>query len=421
MFYDNAQSTVFTMLEKAARGEGSLRADAVERFCQTYSEPLIDFLCISKRIDRIDAEEIVQSFWSERFLAENGEVPFLVKYLEKKETQPDLSLRKYLAKSLSFHFLTHARRKSRTQAISMDALEGWEPVEDAVQQDFDVVWANRILMRAIEIVRLECSAKGQPQHWTVFEAQALRPALFSKAPVGYAELAKKYAFRNPKAVSNVMQTMVRKFHRVFRTLVNDYAPSDLIGEESESGEIEALFGILAKPGHLLLKPIESNTDWSCGFEVQQGSEFGAGLQIDLLNDASRLFSTQDDLSAGWLDLCQQPLSQWLLESDACPKEESLERVLHESTSAEICDLVRSRAKSQGRASGMNVAPIPQEFFAASYLLAIAAAKVRLGITISTQSADGLANRAKSTLSFKWLKDSDRNLLSEFASTLQSGD
>ena len=100
MFYENVQSTMMTILQQAVGSDAELRHRAIERFCVVYSQPLIDFLRMSKRLSEEDAEEVVQSFWSERFIDQSTANAFVTKFLARKSEVPSLSFRKYLSRSL---------------------------------------------------------------------------------------------------------------------------------------------------------------------------------------------------------------------------------------------------------------------------------------------------------------------------------
>src|SRR5690606_31192102 len=113
----------------------------------------------------------------------------VTKFLAKKSEIPSLSFRKYLSRSLVNHWIGMCRKSGRQpKIVSMEALEGWEPLEARVQDSFDVAWANHVLVRVLEAVRRECSSKDQLNMWRVFEAQALLPALCGSEPLGYAKI-----------------------------------------------------------------------------------------------------------------------------------------------------------------------------------------------------------------------------------------
>jgi len=416
MFYENVQSTMMTILHHAVGSNADLRHQAIERFCAVYSQPLVDFMRMSKRLSEDDAEEVVQSFWSERFIDRSSANAFVTKFLAKKSEITSLSFRKYLSRSLVNHWIGMCRKSGRQpDVVSMQALEGWEPLEARTQDTFDIAWANHILVRVLESVRRECSSKDQLNMWRVFEAQALLPALCGAEPPGYAKICEEFGFRSPKAASNAMQTMARKFQRCFTEIVIDYLPDDQSqASASEVAELEMqkLIAILGKPGNLKIDLSESSANWSNGFSVRLDATNERGFDHSKLND-ERLYSEPSDLAAAWKDICAAPLGEWLLELKNQTEAATLsidKALTAEHASVELYDLIRSQAKSRGR---QRLPGIPTEFYALVYMLAIVAAETHLQIKISSQSAEALRTKAMELSERDWLNDSARSLLGNF--------
>lgn len=416
MFYDNVQSTMMTILQHAVGSDVELRHRAIERFCVVYSQPLIDFLRMSKRLPEDEAEEVVQSFWSERFIDQSTANAFVAKFLAKKSEVPSLSFRKYLSRSLVNHWIGMCRKSGRKpNVVSMEALEGWEPLEPGIQDSFDIAWANHILVRVLESVRRECSSKDQLNMWRVFEAQALLPALGGAEPPGYAKICEEYGFRSPKAASNAMQTMSRKFQRCFTEIVADYLPDDSsqasLSELAET-EMQKLIKILAVPGNLKINFSESDEPWSNGFSVCLDANNELGFDRNKFTDGL-MYAAPRDLAAAWKDICKLPLSEWLLESKgpAEAAELTIENALTpEYASVELYDLIRSQSKYRGR---HQLPGVPTEFYAVVYMLAIVASETFLHIKISSQPSAVLQQKAVELSTRDWLTDSTRALLADF--------
>lgn len=416
MFYENVQSTMMTILQHAVGSDAELRHKAIERFCVVYSQPLVDFLRMSKRLPEDEAEEVVQSFWSDRFVDQSEANAFVTKFLAKKSEIPSLSFRKYLSRSLINHWIGMCRKSGRQpKAVSMEALEGWEPLEAGIQDSFDIAWANHVLVRVLEAVRRECSAKDQLNMWRVFEAQALLPALCGSDPPGYAKLCEEYGFKSPKAASNAMQTMSRKFQRCFTEIVADYLPDDssqVSRSELAESEMHKLIKILAEPGNLKLDFGKKDEPSSNGFSVCLDANNQSGFDRSKLTDGL-LYAATHDLSAAWKDICNLPLSEWLLESKSPTEaaELTIENTLTpEYASVELYDLIRSRSKYLGRRQSPG---IPTEFYAVVYMLAIVAAETYLKIRISSQPSTALRMKAADLSQRDWLTSSTRSLLSNY--------
>lgn len=426
MFYENAQSTMLTMLRQAAGSDLELRQNALEQFCSIYSQPLVDFLRATKKLDQEDAEEVVQSFWSDRFFRKGDPSPFVIKFLEKRQEHPELSFRKYLARSLAFHSISIGRKRAKQREVSLDAIEGWEPLEASEQDVFDVAWANHILVRVLESVRRECVMKDQLKLWQLFEAQALQPAMTGAEPLGYAKLAQQFGFRNPKAASNAMQTVARKFDRVFVEVISDYLPTGAaeVSREVVDAEIQKLMSVLSRSGSLKVNQPESQDGtWSTGYVVAMQKDSLAEFQLAKFGD-QHMFAGVADLAAAWNDLRELPLVDWLLTATS---EESMVRLsladalTVEQASVEVYDQIRSQAKVMGHRKAMDASEqtgaIPRDFYATTYLLAIVAAELHSGIRISSQSPSEVARKAMSSGQLEWLDESSKRLLSGYVSRL----
>lgn len=416
MFYENVQSTMMTILQHAVGSDVELRHRAIERFCVVYSQPLIDFLRLSKRLPEDEAEEVVQSFWSDRFIDQSEANAFVTKFLAKKSEIPSLSFRKYLSRSLVNHWIGMCRKSGRQpKVVSMEALEGWEPLDAGVQDSFDVAWANHVLVRVLEAVRRECSSKDQLNMWRVFEAQALLPALCGSEPLGYAKICEEYGFRSPKAASNAMQTMSRKFQRCFAEIVADYLPADssqAAQSELAESEMQKLIKILAKPGNLKLDFRVNDESWSSGFSVCLDANSESGFDHSKLTDGL-LYTAPQDLAAAWKDISSLPMTDWLLESKGPTEAVGLtieNAMTPEFASAELYDLIRSRSKYLGRRRSPS---IPAEFYAVVYMLAIVASEAHLQHRISSQPTAILQKKAAKLSACDWLTDSTRALLSNY--------
>ncbi|MEM7474460.1 MAG: hypothetical protein AAF483_05650 [Planctomycetota bacterium] len=410
------KSTVFSLIADAANGNSTDRERAVATFFEVYSPPLIDYLCYSKKLDQTEAEDVLQSFWAERFLGEDGSSKLLAKFLEKKAREPSISMREYLGRSLSNHVNSYKRR-TKGEEVSLDAIEGLEPADDFNQTDFDVSWANRLLARVFEDVRRECSDKGKLTHWKLFEEQALRPAMLNSKAPGYTVLAEKYGFRGPSKVSSAMVNMRRRFKRILEEHVADYAITES-NSETESAvraETDALLELLHRPGHMRIRAFDSDSDYSCGFELDS-TDSNAVFLIEKIDAAPALFSSEQDLASAWSDLCEAPLKSWLIES-TLDEESSLSDAFYRSEDATLCNEIRSVAKVRGR--NRNESELPRDFYVAIYLLAIAAAQVRIGKPISTQSHASLVKRAVKTKEFSWLREQENQLLDSFCESSAS--
>ena len=368
MLYDKTQSTVLSILRGANDAEPSVRNLALEKFCESYRPPLVEFLCHSKRLQMDEAEDVVQSFLLSRIVQPPSGKDLISKYLDKRAKHSNLSFRQYLARSLVNHLITLRRRsQSETQ---VGPLLHREPSYTSSDSEFDAVWANHIFGRALRMVRDECLLQNQEQIWNLLVAHVLRPAQCGEKSPGYARLAKELSFASPKAAANAMQTMLRKLRRAMRISISDYLPTPIHDDDDRcvATEIDSLFEILSAPGILLLDDSLWETKTGKSTDSRVAHQGSAALQDRL--DRSQLFCVDGDLSLAWAQLLDAPISDWLLE-DSTQREAgqfTLRQLLCQNSNADSIWLgIRDAAKREGK-KGTD-AWLPSEFFAVTYLLA----------------------------------------------------
>jgi DNA-directed RNA polymerase specialized sigma24 family protein len=417
MTHENPQSTIMTILQKATGSDAELREQAIRRFSEIYRDPLVDFLRLSKRIPVDVAEDVVQSFWSERFLKPDNAVPFIERFLVRKKEFPAQSFRKYLARSISNHYISLIRKtKPIGQVEDLDEIAVDPAKFESDDQAFDRAWANHFFFRVLEAVRLECFTKNQELAWALFEDHLLSPALKDTPPPGYAELAGKFGLQNPKVAANLVQTVLRKFRRVIDEFTADYLPFDQ--EEGHSGglrsEITDLFAVLCQKGNLCLQTaLECDSAYSVGFALVLDGDHHRSLNYQFLR-AHSLFDSNTDVTVAWNQTLDMPLSHWLLPNTAISMR-LIDLVAGRDINLEFCDQIRSRAKLLGSSQNSDTrGELPSEFFATTYLLAIAASSTYLNRQLSTQPLEKLAQNCQKVLAHGWLDGKSRALLNHFA-------
>lgn len=406
-----------TILQKATGSDAALREQAIRRFSEIYRDPLVDFLRISKRIPVELAEDVVQSFWSERFLKPDHAVPFIERFLIRKKQFPSQSFRKYLARSITNHYISMLRKtKSFAQVEYLDEIVADPTTVESDNQAFDRAWANHFFFRVLEAVRLECFSKNQALAWSLFEDHLLSPALKDVPPPGYAELVKKYELRNPKIAANLVQTVLRKFRRIIEEFTADYLPSDEKDRKTDGvqAEIADLIAVLGQKGNLCLQTgAAGDSEYSVGFALVIDGEHHRSLNYDFLR-AHSLFDSNTDLILAWNQTLEMPLTLWLLpNTDVTLSLTDL--VAGRIVDLEILDRIRSRAKLLGSSQNSEArGELPSEFFATTYLLSIAASSSFLNRQLSTQPPEKLARNCEKILAYSWLDENSRALLTQFS-------
>ena len=217
-------STHLSLIQRAKAGG---RYD-LELLFRRYEETLRTFL-VRKGATAIETDELLQGF-------------FVKKVLEGKLLdQFDSSrgrFRTYLCSSLNNYRFDHYRR-IKIQPVSLDSHDPPDISRDA--DLFDVVYVRSIVSQALRDVRAECERRNQLRHWDVFEERYIKPMMNDDQPTPFAELAAKYGFASETQVSNHVETIRRKFKRIFESHVKSMVPV-----EEQDTELGHLLDSLAK-------------------------------------------------------------------------------------------------------------------------------------------------------------------------------
>jgi RNA polymerase sigma-70 factor (ECF subfamily) len=94
-------------------------------------------------------------------------------------------------------------------------------VPDELSREFDREWAATIVQ--ITLQRLEDAARqeGLNSHWEAFRTNILGPTLWRTEALDMTELAKRVGAADAAQVSNMIQTMKRRFRRTLREVVGE--------------------------------------------------------------------------------------------------------------------------------------------------------------------------------------------------------
>ncbi len=132
-----------------------------------------------------------------------------------------------------------------------------------------------------------------------------------------------------------------------------------------------------------------------------------------------LLPSEPSLAEQFVQCLSEPLKDWLpdevIKAHAVMNNQALASALRSAQPEhEVLNGIRSIAKHRGNHSDSET---PKLFSAAIYLLAIAAAKVRLGKNLSTASDEELASRIRQILKCDWISTQERDLLNKLASSM----
>lgn len=426
MAYDEAGSTVLSLLYGLAKHDADLRQQKLEAFACQYTQPLVSFLCKTKRMDANDAVDLVQEFWLAKMIQREPSANLISNYLRFRGDNPAResgSFRRYLLRALSNYYLDHVRRqKKETNAGTLDEVAFISKTDCTV---FDAAWANAILRAVVTGVKEECLEKQQTHMWKLFCRQIVVPPLTGGQPPGYAALASEFGYTDARAAANAVRTVIRKFQSHLRICVRDYLPTQHPQGPDASLEEECseLLGVLSLSGALDKTMFGDVVPWSEIRELTRDdvpelsdSQSSSGLSFFSLVE-SRLYLTDADIHCRWGQILPTAIDSWLESAGVVgnPKIETTfgELIKGKAVPLPGLKLIRDCAKSLAREC-QDESPL---VLAAIYLSTIASAFERHGCVMSSDPAEKIVLRLRQVLTYQWLDSDTRELLSSFAGKL----
>lgn len=234
-------TTRWSLVSAAGDGSPRVRKEALGALLANYLPPLRHYLVRRMRVPADRADDLLQSFVSEKVLREE-----LVPRAERSRGR----FRSFLLGALNQFVAGHARHAGRKKRrlfreVPLDTLP--EPADGAADpgEAFDVAWARGVLDLALARTRAECDASGRADLWAVFEARVLGPTLGGRAPAPYEELAASLSLAAAADVYPLLVTAKRMYARNLRAVVAEYAG----GPSAVEGEIAELRAALSKAGN----------------------------------------------------------------------------------------------------------------------------------------------------------------------------
>lgn len=112
---------------------------------------------------------------------------------------------------------------------------------EELSREFDREWAATIVQLTIQRCEDAARREGLQSHWEAFAANILQPTLYRSQPIELEELAKRVGAADATQVSNMLQTMKRRFRRTLREVVGETVASPQQIEE-ELAELRGFIG-----------------------------------------------------------------------------------------------------------------------------------------------------------------------------------
>lgn len=428
---DDFKSTILSLLRGISPENPN--NSKLDEFCRLYSKPLLRYLIISKKVLESDAEELLQDFWIAKLFDPNG-LNLVEQYLERLRSDPHFRFRSYLCRSVHNFYLDRMRKYNRNPVRSLGDFaidEGksmLDPPSPGSEPDlFDKLWANHLLKKTIESVKDEINSKGQTKLWELFELLYLQPLATGGSSPSYAEITNKLGYETPKQAANAMQTVSRKFQRIFTEIVREFLPdsssqSDL--EQTIKTEVAELSRILSTPGGFEpFADYQMNvTDYS-----MIASSFDKSLAFRFPTDLVKLNCEVDtDFQLLWNQILDSAWHELVeIQSDDRTGTQSVQsQLFSEHPNIEWLTAIRDTAKKGGQLhaeapyrKAFLADSLPTEINAVLYLLSTAALHLRHNRYSSRDPHSTFRARITRILQFSWIDKKSRTLLSEWYSAL----
>jgi len=223
-------------------------------------------LVLGARADKSDLEVLLRAYWSPvyAFIRKKGFGPhdaadltqeFLSEVLVGRDligkADPSRGRFRSFLKTALRNFLVDHRRKRGAKKSSPElgitsvddpsAISAESNPNDAPSHAFDRQWAAAVLALTIERVESSCKEEGLDQQWQAFRINVLGPLTKKTRPMTMEELAEMVGAVSPDQVSNMIQTVKRRFRRTLRQVVGETV-SDPGQLEEELMNLRTFFG-----------------------------------------------------------------------------------------------------------------------------------------------------------------------------------
>ena len=215
-----------------------MEANETGAWFQTTSWALV----LSARGSRADLELLLRAYWSPvyAFIRAKGfghhdasdlTQEFLAEILVGRDliarADPMRGRFRAFLKSALRNFLVDQHRRAHTKRAAPDAPlaslnsdGGGSAAQDSEPATaFDRQWAAAVIALAVERTEAACRQDGMDAQWTAFRAVVLAPLSARVKPPTMDELAVRIGASSPAQVSNMIQTVKRRFRRTLQQVV----------------------------------------------------------------------------------------------------------------------------------------------------------------------------------------------------------
>ena len=223
--------THLSVLERARSSDPEIRSRGHEALAAIYWAPLYAHSRLRHRLEREDAEDLVQGFFAEA----------LRRDLFARHDPTRARFRTFLRTCLDSYAANEGKARRRLKrgggaaAIPLDVaeLEGRLASEPDADRLFDREWVRAVLTRAVARLRERCLTNQRAVHFVLFERYDLASAGGGEPPT-YAALAHELGL-SPSQVTNWLAAARREFRAaVLETLREICATDDEFRDEARA-------------------------------------------------------------------------------------------------------------------------------------------------------------------------------------------
>ena len=235
-------TTQWSTVVRAKDEDGESRRQALSRLLTRYMPALRAYLLRGMRISEDRAQDLLQSFVSDKILEQN---------LVARADPARGRFRAFLRTALENYVRSVLRRDQTAKRLPPGGT--LLPIDERKQcladrgcptDAFDVAWARQLLADVLKCMEADCREQGRADVWGVFEGRMLRPILQQADPAPYEVLVEQFEFESPAKACNALVTAKRMFMRILRSLIGETVTDERLVEE----EIRELKAVLLSAG-----------------------------------------------------------------------------------------------------------------------------------------------------------------------------
>jgi RNA polymerase sigma factor (sigma-70 family) len=206
------QSTSWTLLEDMLAG-GAKGQLAHNEFVKRYRDPVFRYLRAIVR-NHETADDLTQDFFLKKIIAGD-----MIKQVDKSKAEH--GFRPFLKTCLVNHAVAYMRRHPEEVPVEDQNLSEFPDAE----REFHDASIRKLVDDALALLRQECEAKGQTQHYKLFHARYIDGLLQSDEEPSWKVLGAPFGI-DERTARNRAETACEKFRRIVFTLAVQEVGSD---------------------------------------------------------------------------------------------------------------------------------------------------------------------------------------------------